>query len=80
MRLRLVPALLLVCVFSWALPASAGDFDGNGSVSDADLSLLLGNWTGVSGAVLEPATIALLGVGAVGLLRRRSASGRRRPL
>lgn len=56
-----------------------GDFDGNGAVSDADLSLLLANWTGVAGVVPEPAAAVVVGVGAVGLLRRRSVSNRSRP-
>ena len=39
-------------------------------VEDADLSLLLSNWT-VAGAVPEPATMTILGLAAVALLRRR---------
>ncbi|MFP4105360.1 MAG: PEP-CTERM sorting domain-containing protein [Phycisphaerae bacterium] len=64
-----------------------GDFDGNGVVDLDDASILLANWpdtaagetTSLSGfeslasasVVPEPATMALLGIGAVALIRRR---------
>ena len=47
-----------------------GEFDASAPVQDADLSLLLANWTG-SGAIPEPASLSLLAVGAVALIRRR---------
>ncbi len=52
-----------------------GDFDGNGSVSDDDLSLLLANWTGAppqAVAVPEPAGRWL---GWVQITRRSSRRG-----
>ena len=48
-----------------------GNFNGDNIVDDDDLSLLLANWTG-GAAVPEPATAALLGLGALAMLRRRS--------
>ena len=62
---------LLLC--HWGRPYvdwSKGDFNGNGTVNDDDLSLLLANWTG-SGAVPEPATVAMLVLGGMAVLRRR---------
>ena len=46
-----------------------GDFEGDGGVSDDDLSLLLANWTGPVGAIPEPATLGLLAFGVMVLLR-----------
>ena len=47
-----------------------GDFDRDGGVSEDDLSLLLANWTG-SAAVPGPATLSLLGLGGLVLLRHK---------
>ena len=58
-----------------------GDFDGDGSVSQDDLAILLANWTGSppAGATIpEPATLALLALGGLAVLRRRSAQVMRR--
>jgi len=49
-----------------------GEFSGVPPVNDDDLSLLLANWTGpLAGAVPEPVTMALLGIGGLALFRRR---------
>ena len=49
-----------------------GDFNASGDVDDDDLSLLLSNWTGSGGGTIpEPATIGLLILGGIGLIRRR---------
>ena len=48
-----------------------GEFSGQAPVDDDDLSLLLANWTGAAGAVPEPATIGLIALGGVALLRRK---------
>ncbi len=51
-----------------------GEFSGAAPVDDNDLSLLLANWTGSgsSGLVVpEPASLALLGLGGLVVLRRR---------
>ena len=49
-----------------------GDFTGNGMVNDSDLSVVLAHWTGaLSPAVPEPATLTVVALGAVALLRRK---------
>ncbi len=50
----------------WAM----GDFDENDTVDDRDLNILLGAW-GNTAAVPEPATLSLLGLGGLALIRRR---------
>lgn len=50
---------------------SHGEFSESWPVDDDDLSLLLSHWTGSAGTIPEPATIALLLAGALGLARRR---------
>ena len=65
---------LSLLLSNWNQPAgwTAGNFSGDGTVDDDDLSLLLSNWTGSPApAVPEPATLAILALGVVGMLRRR---------
>ncbi len=47
-----------------------GDFDDNNTVDDRDLNILLGAW-GNTAAIPEPATLSLLGLGGLALIRRR---------
>jgi len=48
-----------------------GNFNSDTIVNVQDLSILATNWTGGAAAVPEPASLALLGLGAVALIRRR---------
>ncbi|GAG16912.1 unnamed protein product, partial [marine sediment metagenome] len=51
-----------------------GDFDSSGYIDDDDLSLILTNWnagSAGSAATPEPATMSLLALGALAVLRRR---------
>jgi len=57
-------------ITTWVL----GDFTADTDVDDDDLAVLLGNWTGSppgGAAVPEPATLALLSLGGLAMLRRR---------
>ena len=68
---------LSLLLSNWNQPAgwTAGNFSGDGTVDDDDLSLLLSNWTGgPAPAVPGPATLALLALGVVGMLRRRRSA------
>ena len=57
----------------WAGDFAEGDFDGNLHVDDADLSLLLCNLGAVSGGQIpEPATLALLSLGGLVIMKRRT--------
>ena len=51
---------------------SAGEFNADGNIDDSDLSLLLSNFGSVTATTVpEPATLTLLGLGALALIRRR---------
>ncbi len=60
-------------------PPLAGDINGDGFVGIADLNIVLGNWNagtppaGGNASIPEPASMALLGLGGLALLRRRNA-------
>ena len=57
---------------NWGQPDRSwdeGSFNGDGQVDILDLDTLGANWGG--GAVPEPATMALLALGAVAMLRKR---------
>ena len=64
----------LVEVFSASSPLE-GDLNGDGFVGIADLNVVLGNWNAgtppSANAVPEPATLALLGMGGLAMLKRR---------
>jgi len=64
-----------------------GDFDGDGDVDNVDFGILYGNYTGPAAGGMdlqvspEPVTLALLGLGGLGLLRRGCGQrGLRRPV
>ena len=62
---------LLLANWGGTVDCTKGEFSGAAPVDDDDLSLLLANWTGSTAAVPEPATIGLIALGALALLRRK---------
>lgn len=55
---------------------NSGDFNGDGNVDGGDLALMGGNWnwtlpSPAPGAIPEPATLALIGLGVVAVIRRK---------
>jgi len=77
---------LAILLGNWTGPLGTGrtwetgDFEGDGGVSADDLSILLGNWTGAppAGATIpEPATLSLLALGGLAVMRRRPSKVRR---
>jgi len=62
---------LLLAHWGQDVPCTKGEFSGQPPVDDDDLSLLLANWTGAVSTVPEPASIALIAVGSLALLRRK---------
>ena len=66
-------SLLLANWGSETAGCGQGEFSDDPPVNDDDLSLLLANWTGsLDAAVPEPATLAVLALGALVLRRRRT--------
>jgi len=64
-------SLLLANWGSQSAGCGQGEFNDTPPVDDDDLSLLLANWTGTPGAVPEPATMALVALGGLALIRRK---------